>query len=207
MPKYDPDTGEPLEDTEEDPDAGQGPKGLRAAKAKADERVKALEAELEEARQAKVELAFTRANLPEGKVTDFFRGHYDGPLEADAIRAAAAEAGITLDASTASEAAAGQAQMSQAFSGSEITANQPIRTGVGTEVPAEEAEMWEEYERVLKEGVLPGGDPQAAMYRANEVLRRHRGDQGQLATEPIRGGAVPAPMPINTPGHPTGGVQ
>ena len=44
MPKYDPDTGEPLEDTEEDPDAGQGPKGLRAAKAKADERVKALEA-------------------------------------------------------------------------------------------------------------------------------------------------------------------
>lgn len=73
---------------DEDEAQDESPRGLRRAASKS----KKLEAELAELRR---ELAFAKAGIPmdDPKMKYFVKG-YDGEMEADAIRAAAAEAGF-----------------------------------------------------------------------------------------------------------------
>lgn len=160
----------------------EGIQGLRGAKKAAEARAEAAEAELATARDATKELAFLKAGLDDSKQSTFFRTHYDGELTSEAIQAAAQEAGIVPDASQETQAnVAAQAQMAAGLQGAETPNFGSVQIGPPTAritVPAEQAEMWTEYERALQSG------PMGAQ-RGAEVLRRFGHEIGTGDTEPL----------------------
>ena len=185
------------DDNDNDSDESEGLRGLRKAKNAAEARQRELEAEVAQGNADRKELAFLKANLGDSKAVSFFRQHYDGALDSDSIRAGAADAGVIPDADPAAQAAlAGQAQMSAAYSGGEPATGAVTHIGpFRQEVPAEQAEMWAEYETALK-GF--GGAQEAA-----EVLRRygHYEPGGvQIAGAPA-GGDRTQPVPMSHPGY------
>ena len=66
---------------------------LRERMRELESEVKALRAEKIEAESARRELAFVKAGVPDTPATKYFVKAYDGPLDAEAIRTAATEAG------------------------------------------------------------------------------------------------------------------
>jgi hypothetical protein len=150
-----------------------------------------LEAQVTQAAEDRKELAFLKAGLPQSKTTDFFMKHYDGELNPDAIAAAAEEAGIVSPATQqANESIQAQAGMAQGMSGGEFA---PVgRTTVGppdrqTEVPAEEAEMWEAFVKAAQEG--KGDFGQAA-----NILRSYGRETGTEGTEMLNSSPVTNPL-------------
>jgi len=69
---------------------------IRAELRKSKERARLAEQALAEAQELRRELAFTKAGIPETGTGALLRKAYDGDNDPDAIRAAAAEYGITI---------------------------------------------------------------------------------------------------------------
>lgn len=88
---------------------------LRKELRQSSKRARELEADAEAGREARKELAFIKAGLPETGPAKFFREHYSGDLDVTAIQTAAREAGF-MDDSTDTGAAAIESQ-SQAAQG------------------------------------------------------------------------------------------
>ena len=175
-------------------DESEGLRGLRKAKNAAEARQRELEAELAQAGQDRKELAFLKADLGQSKAVDFFRLHYDGPLDADSIRSGASDAGVLPDTDPAAQAALeGQQRMSNAFAGGEPTSGSITHIGpYREEVPVEETEMWEKFEAAVK--------GQGGAQAGAEVLRAYGRNVG-AASEPIPGGGNPTVVPISHPGY------
>lgn len=76
---------------DEEPTPAKNP--LRERMKELEAEVKALRAEQAEKQAIQRELAFTKAGIPDTAATKYFVKAYDGPLDAEAIRNAATEAG------------------------------------------------------------------------------------------------------------------
>lgn len=150
MPEYD-------ENDEIEPEEPEGVRGIRQAKKAAEERAKAAEEALAAADADRRELAALKAGLdPADKTAAFFLSHYDGDLTAEAMKTAAIEAGVLPEIDAEAQASVdGQAQMASAFQGGEHT---PLGTtfvgdaGQRIQVPADEAEKWQEFQAALNRG-------------------------------------------------------
>lgn len=176
-------------------DQDEGLRGLRQAKKAAEAEQKRLQEELATAQAERRELAALKAGLdPSDKAIAFFLRHYDGDPNADAMKAAAVEAGVLPDvAPEAAASVAGQAQMAAAFQGGEQT---PLgSTTIGDRnfrmtVPADQAQMWQEAEQAAKAKDFVG---------MADILRRygHGGDgivAGSYEYEAGAGGPATAPI-------------
>ena len=182
------------DDTQDD-DELSGPAGLRKAKKAAEARNKELEAELAQVADERKELAFLKAGIEDGKMADYFRKTYDGPLTAEAIRSAAVEAGVVpeTDQGTA-DAIHGSNQMAATASGGETQAFGSMTIGpphARREVPAEQAEMWSEFEASL----IRAAKGSAPISASADVLRRHGHSPGVDGTSPMSVG--PNTVPLN----------
>lgn len=180
------------DETEETGD--EGVRGIRKAQRATDAENKRLREELEQAQADRRELAAVKLGLDtSNKVTAKFMEHYDGDLSIEAMKAAAIEWGVLPEQEDAAAAStAGQAQMAQAFQGGEQVPLGTTTIGPGrTEVPADQAEMWSEFESALK---ASGGRAEAGA----DVLRRygHQMD-GIVDHEPIPGANGPSITPIS----------
>jgi hypothetical protein len=165
MPEYD----EEIDETEQDDQEDQGVRGVRKAQRAAEARAKAAEEQLAQASGAMRELGAMKAGLnPDDKAAKFFLAHYDGDLSPEAMKAAAIEAGVLPEVEAAAQASvAGQAQMSAAFSGGEQSPLGTTQVGprhARVTVPAEEGEMWTEFESAVKSGDFQAG---------GEILRNY----------------------------------
>ena len=100
-----------LNDDEPD-DEQTGDHNLRQLRKKAKDH-DTVAAERDEARR---ELAFFKAGIPDNKVAELFRKAYDGDVEPEAIRAAAAEYGL-VDADVPNEELAALSRLEQARTG------------------------------------------------------------------------------------------
>lgn len=187
MPEYDED-GNPIE-TEPEP---EGMQGLRQAKKAAEAEQRRLADQLAQANAERAEYAAFKAGLdPDDKTTKFFLAHYDGEPTVEAMKAAAVEAGIISDGTEeAAAAATAQGQMAQAFTGGESLPAGQVQIGprhARHNVPAEEAQMWQEYEKAVQG---PFG-AQAGM----EVLQKYGREAGGLDVEPMPGAGAPVTQP------------
>lgn len=154
---------------ENDDQESEGIQGIRRAKNAAEARATAAEEALTAAQGAQRELGAIKAGLdPAEKSHAFFLSHYEGDLTPEAMKAAAIDAGIMPEIAPEAQASVqGQAQMAQAFQGGEHTPlgnTQVGPPGMRLQVPAEEAEMWTEFQAALQRG-----DRQGSV----EVLRAH----------------------------------
>jgi hypothetical protein len=121
---------------------------LRIAQREAEE----AKARADAAQADRLELAAMKAGLDtDDKMTAFFLSHYDGDPTADAMRQAAVAAGVLPEVDPQTSAAvAAQSQIAQAVHGGETS---PLGTvnvgprGQQHQVPATEAEMWQEFEK------------------------------------------------------------
>jgi hypothetical protein len=187
MPEYDDDGNEIPE-----PEGDEGIRGIRQAKKAAEARADAAEAAAAEAQTAVKELAFLKAGLPEdSKTAAYFRNTYTGDLTPEAIKQAAAEAGIIPDQSTeASESIAGQSQMAQGMQGAQAPHFGSVQIGPShapVTVPAEDAEMYQELEAAAKRGFQ-------GIQQMSEILRRHGHEGGSGETEPLHTGPNTVPL-------------
>jgi len=85
-----------FDDTFEDEESDALDPNIRAELRKSKERLREAEAAKAEAEALKRELAFTKAGIPEEGVGALLRKAYDGEIEPEAIRSAAAEYGINV---------------------------------------------------------------------------------------------------------------
>jgi len=166
MPEYEENDDE-IEDIED-----EGVRGARKAQRATEQANKQLREQLAQAEADRRELAAIKAGLdPADKASAFFLKHYDGDLSSDAMKTAAIEAGVLPEVGAeAAASSAGQAQMASAFRSGETTPLGSTTVGpahMRKQVPAEEAEMWQDFEAAVKRG-----DSQA-MQAGLEVLRAH----------------------------------
>ncbi len=186
MPEYD-ENGEEIEESE-------GMSGLRNAKKAAEKRAQEAEEALASAAADRRELAALKADLnPQDKATAFFLKHYDGEPTAEAMKAAAIDAGVIPEVDqAAAESVQGQAQMARAFQGGESAPIGAVAVGEGMarhQVPAEEAEMWQAFEAKVKAGDMQGGA---------EVLRTFGRDlSGIEDIEMAQGAGGPQTQPLS----------
>lgn len=176
MPEYDENDTE----IEEEP---EGIRGIRQAKKAAEAEQERLKAELSQAQDAVKELAFLKAGLPEdSKTAAYFRSTYQGDLTAEAIKAAAIEAGIIPETSPeVTSSIQAQTQMASAMTGGQSPQYGEVQVGpdyARIAVPAEQADKWTEFEAALKSG--PMGAQKAA-----DVLRRYGDEVGVGPTDPL----------------------
>lgn len=179
MPDYD-ENGNEIE-AEPEP---EGMQGLRGAKKAAEQRAQVAEEALEAANADRRELAAMKAGLnPDDKTAAFFLKHYDGPLDAETMKTAAVEAGVLPEVdAAAAQSVQGQAQMASAVQGGERSPLGTTFVGQGAarhEVPAEEAEMWQDIEKAVS-----SGSPQS-FQKVADILRQHGHDVGVGQTEPL----------------------
>lgn len=167
------------DDTTNQADESEGIRGIRKAQKAAEARATAAEEALLAANAERREYAAMKAGLnPDDKMTAYFLAHYDGDPSADAMKTAAIEAGVLPDVDeSAQQTATAQAQMAQAV-GAGLTGNSGTTfvgpTSQRREVPAEQAEMWQEFEKVVStQGAAAGA----------EVLQRYGFHSGTSAFE------------------------
>lgn len=187
MPEYDEDGN--LIETEPEP---EGMQGLRQAKKAAEAEQRRLADELAQANADRREYAAFKAGLdPDDKTTKFFLDHYDGEPTVEAMKAAAVDAGIISDGSEeTAQAVQAQTQMARAMVGGEPLPAGQVQVGpphARHAVPAEEAEMWQEYEKAVRG---PFG-AQAGM----EVLQKYGREAGGVDVEPMPGAGAPVTRP------------
>lgn len=172
------------DDDHNDDDGGNGSNAVRnqRQRIRSLEAEKArLEAEAEAGRQARIQLAVQGSGLDtSSKTVQKFLEHYQGDPTPEALKAAAAEWGLVEEQTPVQQQSVqGQQQMAAAMGGGDTGTIPPAQTGMGHEVPADQAAMWEEFERAVKG---PGGARAGA-----DVLAQYGHDRtGWTESTPIR---------------------